>query len=732
MQHCDWKTVVRGATAVKGSTKDVPIPRAIRNPYELSLLQWKVILDHSTFCSNEKMPSFLSKYSITEAEANHRADDCFKIVELFRQKPKPAIANQANGGQVEDASGFANNDGGSGGSGGGGGAGGDDDKDDNDDGDDDGGNQPMHTQITNRNDDSQKWRWLVPFLFSGIFFFMLFFAATWHADSAFPWEEDPASEFYTLTKNVMQKDLGLDQDSKDAYIPTAKFVDFLNSMTSRWLFNDDTSLAVRIGLVKFVFQFNTNSVRSKVNRSDLNCSASLISDMNCGSVWRDNISNSGLPFSPDNSMSLGDHQKWRVLIDAQAASNAPIFESAQLKFTLYSHAAKSLLHCHFDFRRAATGDISVHQKFTQLHSVFPWEKKQWYSSLMNAWFLPFVFLMALIPYVVKIWTSLNSYWWSQSFSNRSYDHLELRRENLILVDGAIFHDRRSMFVRTLAHFMFVRQFVPARGVPFVSKFLKLFSVPEIVSLVLIVLVFYFHSITSYKLSVLFSHPSATLQSVAVDYGSIDVDITSDRRWNFFYPDTRTSIQLVQYFLSAYIVLFAWRMLSYLALAPKCKPVFHALQMTIVDKNVVIFVLFIVVFSVVFAVSGLIAFGRQDEEHYGTPWSSWLTTFLYLTGEEQVRGILNKPINVFSSTYDFDLSFLFPFGELPYTPCSASTQPAHFIHLCPQVSTSCVPFLALSSCAISSYKRSTTFTRLKKKIANRNGGRLPTNTSRPSR
>jgi hypothetical protein len=728
MQHCDWKTVVRGATAVKGSTKVVPsISQSIRNPYELSLLQWKVILDHSTFCSAEQLPSFLSKYNTTEAEANHRADDCFKIVELFRQKPKPAIANKTNGGQVEDASGFANHVDGGGGDDDGGDGDNDDDDSDNDD-----GNQPMHTQITNRNDDAQKWRWRVPFLLCGIFFFMLFFAATWHADSAFPWEEDPASEFYTLTKNVIQEDLGLDQDSKDAYIPTSKFVDFLNSLTSRWLFNDDTSVAVRIGLVKFLFQFNTNSVRSKVNRSDLNCSASSISDMTCGSVWRDNISNSGLPCLPDNSISLGDHQKWRVIIDAHAASNAPIFESAQLKFTLYLHAAKSLLHCHFDFRRAATGDISVHQKFTQLHSVFPWEKKQWYSSFMNAWFLPFVFLMAWIPYVVKIWTSLCSFCWSQSFSNPSYDHLELRRENLILVDGAIFQDRRSMFVRTLAHSKFVRQFVPARGVPFISKFLKLFSVPEIVSLVLIVLVFYFHVITSYKLSVLFSHPSATLQSVAVDYGSIDVDITSDRRWNFFYPDTRTSIQMVQYFLSAYIVLFAWRMLSYLALAPKCKPVFHALQMTIVDKNVVIFVLFIVVFSVVFAVSGLIAFGRQDEEHYGTPWGSWLTTFLYLTGEEQVRGILNKPINVFSPTFDFDLSFLFPFGELPFSFCSASTQPAHFIHACPQVSTSCVPFSAPSSCAISSCKRSTTCTRLKRKIANRNGGRLPTSTSRPLR
>jgi hypothetical protein len=313
---------------------------------------------------------------------------------------------------------------------------------------------------------------------------------------------------------------------------------------------------------------------------------------------------------------------------------------------------------------------------------------------MNVWFLPFVFLMALVPYAVKVWTSLNSLWWSRSFSNPSYDPLELLRKDLIFVDGAIFHDRRSMFVRTLAHFKHVREFVTARGAPRASKFLKLFSVPEIVSLVLILLVFYFHLITNYKLSVLFSHPSApnvTLQSVAVDYGSIDVDITSDRLWTFFYPDTRSSIQLVRYFLSAYIVLFAWRMLSYLALAPKCKPVFHALQMTIVDKNVLIFVIFIVVFSVVFAVSGLIAFGRQDEEHYGTPWNSWLTTFLYLTGQDQVRDILNKPSNVFSPNIsDVDLSFLFPFSELPLTFCSAPTQPAHFIHACTQAFISCVP------------------------------------------
>ena len=83
-------------------------------------------------------------------------------------------------------------------------------------------------------------------------------------------------------------------------------------------------------------------------------------------------------------------------------------------------------------------------------------------------------------------------------------------------------------------------------------------------------------------------------------------------------------------------------------------------MTIVEKNVIIFVGFIVIFSIVFAMSGLIAFGREDKEHYGTPWGSWLTTFLYLTGEEQARDILNKPMSVFSSF--FDMSFLFPFGE----------------------------------------------------------------------
>ncbi len=155
--------------------------------------------------------------------------------------------------------------------------------------------------------------------------------------------------------------------------------------------------------------------------------------------------------------------------------------------------------------------------------------------------------------------------------------------------------------------------------------------------------------------------NATLYSVAAVYGSTDVDITSDKGVPVYFPlDSRSSIQIVRYFLSAYIVLFAWRLLSFLALWPTCKPVFHALQMTIVEKNVVIFVGFIVIFSIVFAMSGFIAFGHEDEEHYGTPWGSWMTTFLYLTGEEQARDILNKPMSVVSSF--FDMSFMFPFGE----------------------------------------------------------------------
>ena len=203
-----------------------------------------------------------------------------------------------------------------------------------------------------------------------------------------------------------------------------------------------------------------------------------------------------------------------------------------------------------------------------------------------------------------------------------------------------------------------------------NRVLKLFGWPQRVSLFLIFFFVFFHCITNYMLWSLFSPPNGhtiTLQSVVAAYGSTDVDITSQIIWApfGFYFDTRSSVQIVRYFLSAYIVLFAWRLLSFLTLWPTCKPVFHALQMTIVNKNVIIFVGFIVIFSIVFAMSGLIAFGREDEEHYGTPWGSWMTTFLYLTGEDQARDIINKPLNVFSSY--LDLSLLFPFGECPTHP-----------------------------------------------------------------
>jgi len=216
-----------------------------------------------------------------------------------------------------------------------------------------------------------------------------------------------------------------------------------------------------------------------------------------------------------------------------------------------------------------------------------------------------------------------------------------------------------------------------------NRVLKLFGWPQRVSLFLIFFFVFFHCITNYMLWSLFSPPNGhtiTLQSVVAAYGSTDVDITSQIIWAPFglYFDTRSSVQIVRYFLSAYIVLFAWRLLSFLTLWPTCKPVFHALQMTIVNKNVIIFVGFIVIFSIVFAMSGLIAFGREDEEHYGTPWGSWMTTFLYLTGEDQARDIINKPLNVFSSY--LDLSFLFPFGECPRHPLRfhRAPQPVSFL------------------------------------------------------
>ena len=88
--------------------------------------------------------------------------------------------------------------------------------------------------------------------------------------------------------------------------------------------------------------------------------------------------------------------------------------------------------------------------------------------------------------------------------------------------------------------------------------------------VLIFLFVFFHCTTILALCSLFSPPhgqAVTLQSVAAAYGSTDVDITSKMIWAPFghYFDARSSIQIVRYFLSAYIVLFAWRLLSFLTL-----------------------------------------------------------------------------------------------------------------------------------------------------------------------
>jgi hypothetical protein len=673
---------------------------------------------------------------VTDTKTKQKVDDCFKIVELFRVKPaKKENVNQIKDEPVSECGKEKEDD--------------DDDEDNDDDDaddDDDDDNTTLYTKITKLNDDSQKKRWLFPFLLCSIFFVMLFFAATWHADSAFPWEEDPASDFYTLTRDAIRNDLGLKEENDPSqvdYIISSQFVDFLNALSERWFWNEDGSTVVRIGLVKFAFTFNKNSEKSFIDSNVVNLNASFSSNMTCGSVQEDESTSFVSALFPDLSIDLGDDGKLQRLINAQNASSNPIFESARLKFTLYSHAAKSLLHCDFHFRNVATSDLSVHQKFTQLHSTFPWEEKQWYSLFMNDFFLPFVFCLALIPYIVKVFTFWSSRDRIKSFSKPPCDYLRLNTPSCIEYLGpkAVFKDRRSLFMRTIAQSKFItsckRGFLLRRIVHlfprpgFVSlvfslrRIICLFPWPELISLILIIFAAICQLVTNYKLSLLFSRQNfhnASLQSVAVAYGSFDVDITSDRWTPFwFYWDTRSSVQLVRYFLSAYIVLFAWRLLSYLALCPASKPVFHALQMTIVSKNVMIFVGFILVFSVVFAMSGLIAFGREDEQHYGTPWNSWKTSFLYLTAEEQARNILSTPFNVLSS--NFDLSFLFPFGQPP-PPLLLS----YFIHHShPQVSISYAPFSAPSFCAISSCKCSTMCTVTKRIKARARTGSIRTST-----
>ena len=398
MRECDRITVDRAVTYqdIKFAPHTIaqqPFAKqskmTIRDPYQLSLLQWKVVADHLAFCSEQSLPPFLSGTD-TDTKAEQMVDDCFKIVDLFRKKPEEMDQRNAPG-NADEREGADESV-----SGGNSCEGGDsiiDDGADESDGDD----ETMHAKITEQNDASQTWRWLFPFMLCGIFFVMLFFAATWHADAAFPWDEDPASEFYTLTKKEMMGHLELEDEElkeKSVHVKMDVFVRFLNAVSERWFWNEDTSSAVRIGLLKIALKLKKSSTGFCVDSDAVNSSASYNSTTARGA---DNSNSCAPSLSPQYAIALGDKQVWQNIVDVQNASSFPLFESAELKFTLYSHSAKSLLHCHFHFRNVATGDVAVQQKFTQLHSTFPWEEKQWYSSTMNLLFLPAVLCMSLVP-----------------------------------------------------------------------------------------------------------------------------------------------------------------------------------------------------------------------------------------------------------------------------------------------------------------------------------------------
>ena len=435
------------------------IQSSIIDPYQLSLLQWKVFSDHLKFCSTEKtLPSFFTWFDGADIQ-QEKVDECFKIVELFRTKH----AESCDSGADDDA----------------------------DQGD---GVSKLYSQITMQNDKVQTWRWLLPFLLCAVYFVMLFFAATWHSDSAFPWEEDPASEFYTLTKDLIQDDLGLQQNesNSNAYVKASAFVNFLNSVSERWFWSEDTASAVRIGLVKFALKTKKNGARFLDVSTSFNCSTpshtakNNLSDASCQIECVSPISP---PLQPEYLFAMADRKKWQDLVDAQSASVVPLFESAELKFTLYSHAAKSLLHYHFHFRNVATRDIAVHQKFTSLHSHFPWEDRQWYSWAMNYVFLPFMFCMSLIPYAVKGLRHRDSLTTSRSFLHPSNDHLFLDNGKSYLGRSAAHTDRRSLVLLKIAHSKFIKN----------SKFSRLFGWPEWVSLILIVLTFCFNVVSRFKL-----------------------------------------------------------------------------------------------------------------------------------------------------------------------------------------------------------------------------------------
>jgi hypothetical protein len=486
VRRCDRETVSQGERSEdfllkeeQDTTSATQTP--IIDPYQLSLLQWKVFSDHLKFCAAEKsLPSFLTRFDGADCP-QQKVDECFKIVELFRTKHAddvPSVSPDGAASKVGDSESC--------------------DSDADDDAEEGDVASKLHSQITMQNDRVQTWRWLLPFLLSVVYFVMLFFAATWHSDSAFPWEEDPASEFYTLTKDLIQDDLGL-QDSENnsnMFVKTSALVGFLSSVSERWFWSEDASSAVRVGLIKLVLKTKKNGASLPAQFAAPSCSAPLdLSEMNksCQSSSEGEIVSSILPFERQYLFAMGDSQKWQDVVDAQNASSVPLFESAELKFTLYSHAAKSLLHCHFHFRNVATRDISVNQKFTSLHSYFPWEDRQWYSWAMNTVFLPFIFCMSLIPYAAKGWRFKHSLSMSSSFLN-SNDHLFLNEMKCEYIGkGAAHKDRRSLVLLKIAHSKFIKT----------SKFSKLFGWPEWVSFILIVLAFLFNAISRLKLGYVF-------------------------------------------------------------------------------------------------------------------------------------------------------------------------------------------------------------------------------------
>ena len=106
MRECDRITVDRGVTYqdIKFAHHTIaqqPFAKqskmTIRDPYQLSLLQWKVVADHLAFCFAERLPPFLSGWDGADTKAEQVVDDCFKIVDLFRKKHEEVDLRNAHG-----------------------------------------------------------------------------------------------------------------------------------------------------------------------------------------------------------------------------------------------------------------------------------------------------------------------------------------------------------------------------------------------------------------------------------------------------------------------------------------------------------------------------------------------------------------------------------------------------------------------------------------------------------